>query len=622
MNSSGLYASYVKSKYIGMQHEEANLFVLRALHYVIREVFAQLSSTLVITASSRDKMMFTWFEYVLSNLVSMTSDAAVQVLHINGSSPVRVPGRKYCNLILIDAYESLRDTMIAVDNAGYDNHEYYFIFLQTCDVFIQHELELILKHCLAHYWLNCNVMVQTAKVEVLIYSYYPYREQHCQTAQPELVNRFDGHRMINDPMFPNKLTQMHQCPLTLALWHMPPYVELSWDNHTSQLLARGFEVLLVNHLAQHLNFTLVLLKLNLLHVDKYQLALANGAEEGPIELLMQQRANLSIGYFRKTARRDQLMTSPPAHYYVPLVATVELEYFRFGHWALLTFPFQAIVWRTLLAALLLHWSVYMWRWRGMGGQVLELLLGVALARLPRSWMQRIIYVHWLLGSIPLRIVYQSLLFHFMRLQLFETLPSSFEQLLGSNFHAICTSNTHQMLREMQQVERNLESFTDVASAYDEDVLDALHRANGRRMFAITGIDVTKAHLRDTSREVNYYILPQFVNVQQVAIYMPKHSYFHKQFTDLIRRLDASGFIAYWRRSAFAEYGQRYGQNQRNQEQLHRDQQRRIHKTQLSAIYSVMGVLYGIAALVFCAELLFYHLINTPTVNSSTPAFLI
>jgi len=243
--------------------------------------------------------------------------------------------------------------------------------------------------------------------------------------------------------------------------------------------------------------------------------------------------------------------------------------------------------------------------------VLELLLGVALARLPRCWMQRLIYVHWLFGSIPLRIVYQSLLFHFMRLQLFETVPTSFEQLLGSNFKALCTSNTLNMLKEMPQVARSYESFSDVASSYDEDVLDALHRANGRRVFGITDIDVTKGHLRHTNREENYHILTQYINVQQIVIYMPKHSYFYKQFTDLIRRLDASGFIDFWRRSAIAEYEKRHSNSLglNKEEQLHQEQQRRTRETQLSAMYIVMGALYGIAGLVFCAELLLYRLIH-------------
>ncbi|XP_034119195.1 uncharacterized protein LOC117578119 isoform X2 [Drosophila albomicans] len=607
MNVSEIYASYLESTLIGVQREEANLYVVRALRHVIQDVFAQLSPTLMIMAATRSSMLDTWFQHVIGVLLSTWSDGTVQMLRANGTQSVHVPGRKYCNLLLVDSYESLLDTRIAEDNAGYDDHEYYFIFLQTRDQYIERERQLILEYCLAHYWLNCNVMVQTAQVEVLVYSYYPYQEQRCQLAEAQLVNRFDGQRMINAPMFPNKLRQLSQCPLTLLLWHMPPYVELSPGR-----TAGGFEMQLVQHLAQRLNFSLVLHKLHLLRVDQYKLAMANGSINGPIELIMQQRVNMSIGYFRKTARRDQLMTSTPAHYYAPLVAVVESDNFRFGRLAWLTFPFQWPVWQTLLAALLLHWSVYVWHWRRLGLQVVELLLGVAVPRLPRCWLQRLVYAHWLLGSIPLRIIYQSLLFHFMRLQLFETLPSSFEQLLSSNFRAFCTSNTLQMLREMPQVDCHYDSFTGFTTSYDQNVLDALqhNRSIGRRSFAIAGLDVTKAHLRDTGQEENYHILTQYVNVQQVVIYMPKHTYFYSEFTNLIRRLDASGFIDFWRRATFAESVHRNQRRENNEEELQQQEhRRRIHETQLTAIYGVMGSLYAIAALIFCLELLIHRLFN-------------
>ncbi|KAH8388094.1 hypothetical protein KR093_011674, partial [Drosophila rubida] len=608
MNVSGIYASYWESTLIGVQHEEANLYVVSALRHVIQNVFSQLSSTLVILAATRSSMLEIWFQHVIGALLSSWSDGAVQLLHTNGSRRVHVPGRKYCILLFVDSYESLLDSGIAEDNAGYDGHEYYFIFLQARDQFLARERQLILEHCLAHYWLNCNVMVQTANVEVLVYSYYPYKEQHCQVAKPQLVNRYDGQRMLNAPMFPNKLRQLWQCPLTLLLWHMPPYVELS---NSRQDQAGGFEMMLVRHLAQRLNFTLVLQELRLLHVEEYKLTMANGSVDGPIELIMQQRVNMSIGYFRKTARRDQLMTSTPPHYYAPLVAVVASEDFRFGRIAWLTFPFQWQVWQALLTALVLHWSVYVWQWRRIGWQVVELLLGVALPRLPHCWRQRLIYVHWLLGSIPLRIVYQSLLFHFMRLQLFETLPSSFEQLLAANFRALCTSNTLQMLREMPQVARHYESFTGVTSSYDQDVLDALqrNRTNGRRLFAIAGVDVTKAQLRDTGQQEDYHILTQYVNVQQVVIYMPKHSYFYKQFTDLIQRLDASGFIDFWRRSTFDEYAHRKKKRVDHEEELKQEQRQRqrIHDDQLIALFSVMSILYVMAAFILCMELLIHRL---------------
>lgn len=519
-------------------------------------------------------------------------------------------------------------TYLHEDNAGYDDYEYYFIFLQAPDAVVVRELQLILDHCLANYWLHCNVMVQTIHVEVLIYSYYPYAAQHCQQAQPQLVNRFDGRHMVNSPMFPNKLRQMHRCPLRLLLWHTPPFVELSREAASGQWQASGFEMQLVEHLAQHLNFTIVL---DQLPVQQYQQVEQNVTSLGPLELasisifllpelialcfalqLQQRQFNLSIGYFRRTASRDRLLTSPPAHYNSPLVATVKSDDFRFGRLALITFPFQWCVWGTLLGALLLHWAVYVWHWPRQGFQVFELLLGNAMANFPRNWMQRLIYSHWLWGTIPLRIVYQSLLFHFIRFQLFETLPISFEQLLASDFQALCTASNLQMLNEMPQVQRSYGSFKGLSTSYDQDVLDALHRreeeGQQRHQFAITGMDLTNAYLRATNREQSYQTLTQYVNIQQVVIYMPKHSYLHKQFTELIRRLDAGGFIAIWRRAAFTAFSQsKFGLVQsQSEEQRDREQRQRHHQTQMGAIYGLMGILYCMASVVFGAELLLHR----------------
>lgn len=278
------------------------------------------------------------------------------------------------------------------------------------------------------------------------------------------------------------------------------------------------------------------------------------------------------------------------------------------------FPFQSSVWLTLLAALLLHWGVYVWRWRRQGFQVLELLLGNAMANVPRSWMQRLIYSHWLWGTIPLRIVYQSLLFHVIRFQLFETLPTSFEQLLASDFHALCTPDTLQMLNEMPQVQRSYGSFKGLPTTYDQDVLDALQHGEGEdegstHQFAIAGADVTAAHLRATNREQSYQTLAQYVNVQQVVIYMPKHTYLRKHFTDLIRQLDAGGFIAIWRRAAFTAYSRsNLGQGQvQSQEQLEREQRRRHHQLQMEATFCFMGIMYCLAGMVFGAELLLHRI---------------
>ncbi|XP_017136828.1 uncharacterized protein LOC108152189 [Drosophila miranda] len=589
--SSVIYSSYVERSRIDLQVEEANLYVARALRYVIENVLAQLSATLVVTISTRHEGTARWFEYVMNTLVYSWRVAAVQLLRFSTDfERVRVPGRKRFNLMLVDSYEGLVNSNITEDNADFDDQEYYFIFLQTRDHLIPMELELILDHCLAHYWLHCNVMIQTADVDVLVYSYYPYTSDHCQAAYPVQVNHFDGQRMVNPTMFPEKLHQLHGCPISVLTWHQPPFVELKWDEHSNSLRASGFEIQLVEHLARLLNFTVDLINLTLIQPQLYRLA--NGSSEGPIEFLLERRANLSLGYFRKTARRNQLLTTGMSYYSSPLVAVLQRESYLIGSLALLTFPFEWTVWLILLGSLALQIAI-----RRAGLPVLELLLGQSLARLPRSWLHRLVFAHWLYAVMPLRICYQSLLFHLIRMQLFAALPDSLEQLLTENFRGVCTGNTLRMLHEMPLVAGRTESFSGLATLYDQEVLDSLQQTGGHKVFAIAGMDVTLAYLRSSSRPDSYHVVGQPVNVEYAGLYMPKHSYLYEKVDDAIRRLDDTGFIHAWRRAAFVAH--------RRVEKLPQEQDRRryISNSQLSGVYKLMTVLYSICGFVFAGELL-------------------
>lgn len=105
MNGSRIYASYLDSKLIGIQAEDANQYVVRALKHVIQDVFAQLSTTLVITLATTEVKIDKWFENVVGDLASAWESVSVQMLHVNHLP--HVPGRKYCNLLLVDSYQAL-----------------------------------------------------------------------------------------------------------------------------------------------------------------------------------------------------------------------------------------------------------------------------------------------------------------------------------------------------------------------------------------------------------------------------------------------------------------------------------------------------------------------------------
>lgn len=127
-------------------------------------------------------------------------------------------------------------------------------------------------------------MIQTAQVEVLVYTFYPYTANKCQRADPVLVNQFDGRQwMQSGSMFPDKLGQMHGCPLTVLTWHQPPFVALHWDPQSEEMKASGFEIQLLEYMSQQMNFSVHLSNLSLLRPEKY--LLAEGVAEGPLEMV-------------------------------------------------------------------------------------------------------------------------------------------------------------------------------------------------------------------------------------------------------------------------------------------------------------------------------------------------
>ncbi|KRK06717.1 uncharacterized protein LOC6525393 [Drosophila yakuba] len=600
--SYSIYSSYVEHSRIDMQGEEANLYVARALRLVIENVLAQLSTTLVVAISTRHLGTAHWFEYMMNSLMDSWRMVAVQLIRIRPDLVANpVVGRKRVSLLMVDSYQGLLDTNITANNADFDDPDYYFIFLQARDHLIPKQLQLILDHCLAHFWLHCNVMIQTAQVEVLVYTYYPYTANACQAAHPIPVNTFDGRQWKVAQMFPDKLSQMHGCPLTVLTWPQPPFVELHWDPQRNRSRGSGFEIQLVEQLARRMNFSLELVNMALLRPDAYRLA--EGSSEGPIERLLQRSVNISMGYFRSTARRNQLLTTPMSYYSANLVAVLQLERYRIGSLALLVFPFQLSVWMLLLLALLIHLGIHLpcgrRRGNGVGGgglQVVALLLGAALARLPRPWRHRFIAAHWLWASIPLRISYQSLLFHLIRLQLYSTPSFSLDQLLAEGFQGICTANTQRLLLEMPQVARDPDSFQSLDTPSDWDVLNVLTRNRNRKIFAVANQDVTISFLHSSAHPNAFHVVKQPVNVEYTGMYMPKHSFLYEKLDDDIRRLDASGFIHAWRRASFATV-------HRMEQQVRLTSRRYINHAKLSGIYVVMAGLYLLAGLVFAGELL-------------------
>ena len=256
MNVTTLRNDYLRQYELSKQSEEMDLLVANALRLVIENVFLNQSNTFIFTISTNDYAV----DAVIKILLALTGFIAVQliVLENNVKYIAEDLGSRYCHLIMIDSLKSLVETNIIKYKQNSNSLEYYFIFLKTHDTKIIHEMELIFRYCYDNYWLHCNVMVQSNKGEVLVYSYFPFKANSCFQTEPVLINQFKKDRFVNREIFPNKLLDLQGCAFNISTWHTPPFVANYRNKRFPGLNATGFEMITLTQISRLMNFSLAI----------------------------------------------------------------------------------------------------------------------------------------------------------------------------------------------------------------------------------------------------------------------------------------------------------------------------------------------------------------------------
>lgn len=257
MNISAFQDAYLSRINTISQSEEINLHVANALRFVIQNVFANITNAFVFTISTSGGAVAFWLHDTMSKLFTTWGLIAVQLVVVDSKiRQLDIPGIRYCNMIMIDSFESLERTNIAEYNRNSDSLEYYYIFLQSPDNMFENEMKKISRYCFDNYWIHCNIMVQNSKGEVLVYTFFPFKENNCFKTKPELINRFVGEKFENDLMFPDKLKDLQGCPLKLSTWETPPFVFNATNKRNPNLQVAGFEIFTLITFSQKINFTL------------------------------------------------------------------------------------------------------------------------------------------------------------------------------------------------------------------------------------------------------------------------------------------------------------------------------------------------------------------------------
>ncbi|XP_046803055.1 uncharacterized protein LOC111674904 [Lucilia cuprina] len=447
------------------QPEYINVFVANALRFVIQNVFVNITNDFVFTLSTGGGAVGFWFNDIMTKLFATWSFLAVQlVISDKRTKYIEVPGKRYCNMIMIDSFRSLEKTHIAEYNKNSDGLEYYFIFLQIRDKLLEREMQMIFRYCFDNYWIHCNIMVQT--------------ESYCFQTQPEVINKFVDERFENDVMFPNKLRNFNKCSLKLTTWNIPPFV----------INGTGF---------QHTDH------IDMISIDTYHKNQTPAII--PMSMLKHRETNITMGYFRRTALRDQLASAQLCHL---LSAICSLIY---------------------LFIVLLNWLNAKNR-IVQNFQIHQVFIGMPIKNLPKDSSKRIRLMVMLVTSFILRSVYQSLLFHLFRTHFYESPPVTLDGLVAQGYKAdrslplLIIHSTNEMYPLYFLVVNQDKNF--IAMSIFEFTL-----------FYALGILSPKNALQ---------ILPINVNEQQIGFYFVKHSYLVDQFNNYILYFQQAGLLQKWK----------------------------------------------------------------------------
>lgn len=92
-----------------------------------------------------------------------------------------------------------------------------------------------------------------------IYTYFPYTTFHCEKVAPVILNYFINNTFLYDiDHFPDKLKNLHKCPLTVVTHNVTPFMILYKNDNGQGYRTEGIDGITFRVLSQQLNFTPVI----------------------------------------------------------------------------------------------------------------------------------------------------------------------------------------------------------------------------------------------------------------------------------------------------------------------------------------------------------------------------
>ncbi|XP_050088115.1 uncharacterized protein LOC126572642 [Anopheles aquasalis] len=577
------------------------------------------SATMIERLSVEGRLTYELQSDIVDEVMQRTSDRIAYVFRSPAAlNQVRRPA--IFNLFFLDGLEAFGRVFAELDPAQHDYSGYYLLVLTRYDRLLPATLQQLFARLWQLNIVNVNVIAtdlgdRSRLQQVLLYTYYPYRADGCERIVPQLLHRYertpDGEGSPPAPLelFPDKLANLHGCPVTVATFQLPPFVLL--EAHDP--LLRGLEGDLVRALATKLNFTLRVLTPR----DGYlwgrvgQLTDPTSAT-GCIRLVRTEQANLTVGRFAIRGDRNAVMRHGRSYYAIRMMMAVSpgRAYTPFEK---LFLPFAPTTWAAVMPVLAaavvliagLEWCrtsrplldfLYGRHVRAPLLNLLNVYFGGPVPREPGRTFARTLLMHWILYSFVVRSVYQGALYDYLQARRNYSHPRTLAAVLRRDFRFLSMHGTAGYLRPLPGVLARTHWLPD-DNAQVQRVLDKLAGYSDRTALIIDSERVAYYN-RQHYRTGHVHLVGTVLVRLPIGLYFPRKSCLTGPFDRLIDQLVMSGYFTHHLRR-YVSYSNLY---HRLQSTGNHPVPTPLTNDQLFGCYELLGGLLLLATTILLLEL--------------------
>lgn len=420
-----------------------------------------------------------------------------------------------------------------MNTKSYNYRGFYIIVLSS---YTKDEIKNVFQNLFDKFIINALILVlNNENSDVLIYTYFPFEENKCQKVYPIIWNVFkDGNLIDKKIAFPNKLANMNQCKIKVAVLNRPPFV--SYKTVDKKIRIFGIEAHFLHALSKTLNFTVDL------HVA--------GNKSSAVDVILDKFINLTIGGLGLSFTYIKPFDNTKGYIHTHLQFGFPFSNQKTSFEKCLE-PFTVQMWCCLILLFVLGATVIVilkftrrkTRIFIIGPtktpffDMITIFLKNPITRPSTRNFARTLTIHWMFLSLIISTAYQGTLFQ--NLRKIDQIPIyTVRELLDEGFKFLMPRSAENVFEFIPEVANN-SVFT------NENTLLTLTNPNS----------INKAYLMNTFdfnylNKINSFHNLKFASSKKlfrfpIGFYMKKSSYFKPEFDSNIDKYLSNGLFKYW-----------------------------------------------------------------------------